>query len=182
MVPECVARGKGAGAGEGVGFRTEVLEGKTEGDSHGNLTGQQVEEAPTYDIRTYDIRTSERGVREAGGGMCRGVWILSDSGHMWGWPSHTDLTALGRGQNTVPPPAPVCLPSMMVGMSWGRVEAQMTVVQPAAVAMRAAVSLVPIPPVPHWLSPEVSTCTTQSVPGWGGGRGREERRGGGEGS
>lgn len=50
---------------------------------------------------------------------------------------------------------------MIVGMSWGWVEAQMTVVQPAAVAMRAAVSLVPIPPVPHWLSPEVSTCVTQ---------------------
>lgn len=47
----------------------------------------------------------------------------------------------------------------------------MTVVQPAAVAMRAAVSLVTIPPVPHWLSPlpAVSTCTTQvsSRGGWG---------------
>lgn len=70
------------------------------------------------------------------------------------------LTALGRGWNTVP----ACLPRMISGMTSGSAEEQMTIVQPAAVAMRAAVNLVTMPPVPHWLSwPPVSTCTWLSL-------------------
>ena len=67
----------------------------------------------------------------------------------------TDLTALGKGWKTVP----ACVPVMMPVMASGCEEEQMTIVQPAAVAMRAAVSLVTIPPVPHCESfPDVSTC------------------------
>ena len=54
---------------------------------------------------------------------------------------------------------------MIPGMASGSEEEQMTMVQPAAVAMRAAVSLVTMPPVPHCDSvPEVSTCKGNGLP------------------
>lgn len=66
------------------------------------------------------------------------------------------LTALGKGWKTVP----ACLPFMIPGMACGSLDEQMTIVQPAAVAILAAVSFVTIPPVPQRESaPLVSTCT-----------------------
>lgn len=66
------------------------------------------------------------------------------------------LTALGSGWKTVP----ACLPFMIPGMACGSLDEQMTMVQPAAVAILAAVNFVTIPPVPHLESaPLVSTCT-----------------------
>ncbi len=68
----------------------------------------------------------------------------------------TYLTALGKGWKTVP----ACLPFMIPGIAWGSLEEQMTIVQPAAVAILAAVSFVTMPPVPHCESlPVVSTYT-----------------------
>ena len=68
----------------------------------------------------------------------------------------TYLTALGKGWKTVP----ACLPFMIPGIAWGSLEEQMTIVQPAAVAILAAVSFVTMPPVPHCESlPLVSTYT-----------------------
>ena len=68
----------------------------------------------------------------------------------------TYLTALGKGWKTVP----ACLPFMIPGIAWGSLEEQMTIVQPAAVAILAAVSFVTMPPVPHRESlPLVSTYT-----------------------
>ncbi len=64
------------------------------------------------------------------------------------------LTALGKGWKTVP----ACLPFMIAGIAWGSLDEQMTIVQPAAVAILAAVSFVTMPPVPHCESlPVVST-------------------------
>ena len=55
---------------------------------------------------------------------------------------------------------PACLPFMIPGMAWGSLDEQMTIVQPAAVAILAAVNFVTIPPVPQCESaPLVSTCT-----------------------
>ena len=54
---------------------------------------------------------------------------------------------------------------MIPGMASELEEEQMTMVQPAAVAMRAAVSLVTMPPVPHCDSvPDVSTCKGNGLP------------------
>ena len=52
---------------------------------------------------------------------------------------------LGCGRKMVP----IRLPAMTAVMRSGSAARQMTVEQPAAVAMRAAVSLVAMPPVPH---------------------------------
>lgn len=50
------------------------------------------------------------------------------------------------------------------GMDSGTVEEQMTMRQPAAVARRAAVSLVAIPPVPHSVpAVVVSTCCPDQI-------------------
>jgi hypothetical protein len=47
---------------------------------------------------------------------------------------------------------------MIAGIAWGSLDEQMTIVQPAAVAILAAVSFVTMPPVPHCESlPVVST-------------------------
>ena len=56
------------------------------------------------------------------------------------------------------------LPARMSSTLSGRSQLQMTVLQPAAVAMRAAVSLVDMPPVPH-CEPgvHVSTCEAQPL-------------------
>ncbi len=49
---------------------------------------------------------------------------------------------------------------MIAGIAWGSLDEQMTIVQPAAVAILAAVSFVTMPPVPHCESlPVVSTYT-----------------------
>ena len=61
----------------------------------------------------------------------------------------------GCGWKTVPWRAP----AMMAGSCSGRCASQMAMWQPAAVARRAAVSLVAMPPVPHCVpAPPVSTC------------------------
>lgn len=85
------------------------------------------------------------------------------SSQVQGWAAMiTNLTALGRGWKRVP--AWWRLPPTMLGMAsvWEE-EEQMRHEQAAAVAIRAAVSLVVMPPVPHCNSPLVlvSTCTTQ---------------------
>ena len=65
------------------------------------------------------------------------------------------LMGLGCGRKMVP----TRLPAMTAVMRSGSDARQMTVEQPAAVAMRAAVSLVAMPPVPHCVPRVlVSTC------------------------
>lgn len=65
------------------------------------------------------------------------------------WKIHeeTCLRARGWWWKTVPSRSPFSILSMF----WGQDDLQITVVQPAAVAMRAAVSFVLMPPVPHWV-------------------------------
>ena len=56
---------------------------------------------------------------------------------------------------------PMRSPAMILGRLAGSAALQMTMRQPAAVAMRAAVSLVAMPPVPHCVPLVlVSTCAS----------------------
>lgn len=67
----------------------------------------------------------------------------------------TCLSGTSVGWNTVP----MRSPAMILGMLRGSSAVQITMRQPAAVAMRAAVSLVAMPPVPHCVPRVVvSTC------------------------
>ncbi len=74
------------------------------------------------------------------------VWVISTF----------HLSMFGCGWKTVPQERS---PASMATMRSGSLARQMAMRQPAAVASRAAVSLVAMPPVPHWLPLMlVSTC------------------------
>ena len=83
----------------------------------------------------------------------------TDCGGLQDW-KEACLRARGWWWKTVP----ICSPCSILFISCEDVDLQITVLQPAEVAMRAAVSFVLMPPVPHSVPPvSVSTCQSNSL-------------------